>query len=310
MKTEQELKELISKSYFLVLSLREQLHILSKTLDANKKLLVETQEMFKNGFIEDTDLSQLEILVNNLTININHLRNESETALNYLKMSLGMSLENELVLTDSLKGLLESSLIDNTKSFELTKNISFQMMQTQLAIADLQVKRQQSTYLPQLSAFFNAQTNAMRNEFDFFDSDQTWFPTTVWGLNLAVPLWSSGGRSARVQQAKLNKTKLYESEKQLSTALKLEVKTAENNFQLHINEYKNSTTNIALSERIYAKTQIKFKEGLASSFELIQAHNNFLSASGTYTTSIFNVLVDKASLARLYSKATPETEKK
>ena len=302
-KTAQALREIISKNYFLVLSLREQKQILEKTLAANEKLLEETRQMFKNGFVEDTDVSQLEISVNNLTINIQHLNNESETALNYLKMNLGMPLEEDLVLSDVLNDLLEKSILTEHKTFVLGQNIDYQMMQTQLTLADLQIKREQSTYLPQLSAFFNAQTNAMRDKFNFFSSDETWFPTTVWGLNLSIPIWSSGSRSSRVQQAKLGRSKMEESAKQLNTALTLEIQTAENNFQMHSKEYQNSLKNLELSTRIYQKTQTKFKEGLASSFDLIQAHNSFLSVSGTYTTAIFNVLNDKSVLNRLYTKS-------
>lgn len=309
-KTEQGLREAISKSYFLVLSLREQKQILEKTLATNEKLLIETTQMHENGFVEDTDISQLEIIVNNLNINVQHLENESKTALNYLKMGLGMGLGDELKLTDQLSDLLEASLLSESKVFMLYQNIDFQMMQTQIALADLQTKRDQSAYLPQLSAFFNAQTNAMRDEFDFFDSKGVWFPTTVWGFSLNIPIWSSGSRSSKVQQAKLSRVKLDESSKQLNTALKLEVQTAENNFQLHTKEYKNSIKNIALSERIYQKTQMKYKEGLATSFDLIQAHNSFLDASGAYTTSIFNVLNDRVVLNRLYSQSSNESFKK
>ncbi|MDA3904452.1 MAG: TolC family protein [Bacteroidales bacterium] len=308
-KTEQSLREHISKSYFLVLSLREQKQILEKTLTANEKLLAETKQMYENGFVEDTEVSQLEILVNNLNINIENLKNESETALNYLKMNMGMGLENDLNLTDNLNDLLESSLLIESKNFDLEQNIDFQMMQTQLSIADLQIKREQSTYLPQLSAFFNAQSNAMRSEFNFFDSKETWFPTTVWGFNLNVPIWSSGSRSSKVQQAKLSRTKLDESAKQLNATLNLEVQTVENNFQLHTKEYQNSLNNIALSEKIYQKTQAKFKAGLATSFDLIQAHNNFLNASGSYTTAIFNVLNDRVALNRLYSRSKESSKK-
>ena len=309
-KTEQGLREAISKSYFLVLSLREQKQILEKTLTANEKLLIETKQMHENGFVEDTDVSQLEIIVNNLNINVQHLENESKTALNFLKMGLGMDLGNDLELTDKLSNLLEASLLSESKAFVLEQNIDLQMMQTQIALADLQTKRDQSTYLPQLSAFFNAQTNAMRDEFNFFDSKGVWFPTTVWGFNLNIPIWSSGSRSSKVQQAKLSRVKLDESSKQLNTALKLEVQTAENNFQLHTKEYQNSIKNITLSERIYKKTQMKYKEGLTTSFDLIQAHNSFLNASGAYTTSIFNVLNDRVVLNRLYSQSAIESVKK
>lgn len=299
-KTKQNLKEQISKSYYLALSLRKQKMILEKTLKTNEKLLAETRQLFQNGFAEDTDVAQLEIIYNNLSANVQHLNNESVTALNYLKLSMGMPLSESLELTDSLETLMESSIVSSLGNFLLEHNIDFQMINTQMDLAKLQLKREQSAYLPQLSAFFNAQTNAMRNEFNFFDSSETWFPTTVYGFNLNIPIWSSGSRYSKVQQAKLKYNKLEESVKQLSNVLRLEVQTAENNFQLHLQEYQNSVNNLALSEKIYEKTQTKYKEGLASSFDLIQAHNYFLNASGNYTSSILNILNDKSLLNRLY----------
>ncbi len=302
-KSEQNLKENIQKSYFLVLSIKEQIDILKKTKKANIKLLNETKKMLENGFVEDTDVDQLSLLVNNLDINIKHLSNEQATALDYLKMNMGMPIEQKLGLSDRLEDLMGFTTSKENSAFQLDNNIDFQLMKTQINLADLQIKREQSTYLPQLSAFFDAQTNAMRDQFNFLDSKGTWFPTTLWGFKLNIPIWSSGSRSAKIKQAKLTRLKLDESSKQLAASVRLEVRTAENNLSLHLNEYKSSLKNLSLSKKIYSKTQLKYKEGMTSSFDLIQAHNNFLSASGTYISSILNVLNDRVTLKRLYSQS-------
>ncbi|MBN2235977.1 MAG: TolC family protein [Bacteroidales bacterium] len=309
-KTEQGLKEQVSKNYYFTLSLRAQKEVLEKTLSANEQLLAETRQLQAAGFVERTAVTQLEIMVNNLYVNVGHLQNQIQNSLDYLKMLLGMPLEEELILTESLSELINEPSPVQATSFELHQSIDFQMMETQRALAELQLKREQSTYLPQLSAFFNAETNAMRNKYNFFDSSETWFPTTVWGINLHIPIWSSGARSSRVQQAKLARNKLDESAKQLASVLTLEAQTAKNNLDLHRKEYQISQTNLALSEDIYSNTQTKFKEGVATSFDLIQAHNNFLTASGNYTLAILNVLNDQTVLKRILEKAGSSNQKK
>lgn len=308
-KTEQNLRESIRTYYYLVLSLREQRQILEKTLAGNEKMLAENREMYKKGYLEDTEVAQLDILVSNLKTNINHLKEQANTTLNYLKMYMGMPLEEDLVLTDNINDLLEASLLNELHLFNPNNNIDFQLMQTQVALSDLQIKREQSTYLPQLSAFFTAQTNAMRDKWDFFNSKGTWYPSTLWGVNLSIPIWSSGSRYSKIQQAKLARLKLDQSAKQLDAGLRLQVETAQNNLLMHTNEYKNDKKNLELSEKIYKKTQIKYKEGIASSFDLIQAHNNFLETSKNYILSMFNILNDKTTLDKLYASSTNTTPK-
>jgi len=301
-KTEQNLRESIRMYYYLALSLRSQREIIEKTLAGNEKMLAENRVMFKKGYIEDTEVSQLEILVSNLKANIRHLGEQEKTTVNYLKMFMGMPLEEELVLTDKLDHLLEASLLGEGGVFNPANNIDFRLMQTQIALSDLQIKQAQSAYLPQLSAFFTAQTNAMRDNWDFFDSKGTWYPTTLWGVNLSIPIWSSGSRYSKVQQAKLARLKLEQSEKQLDAGLRLQVATAQSDLRMHTSEYNINKKNLELSEKIYQKTQTKYKEGVASSFDLIQAHNAFLEASKNYTISILNVLNDKNTLDNLFAK--------
>ncbi len=308
--TEILLVEQVSKSYFLILSMEENMEILDSSLVLNKALLDETRATYEAGFVEDTDVDQLEVIVNNLEGSIRNIQNEVRTARAFLKFYMGIQPNEEVVLTDDLNSVLEHLNIDYllTSPFQVEENIDFILFQTQKDLADLQVDLEKAAYLPTINAFFSAQTNAMRDTYSFFDSSLPWYPTTVWGFKMSVPIWSSGNRNAKVQQMKLNMKKMNVSEKQLTSSLQLQVQTARNNFSNMYYNYLNRQKNLEVTVKIYNKTNTKYREGMASSFDLNQAQNNFIQANTDYTLSIMDLLQNKIELEKFLTRSADQFE--
>jgi len=303
-KTEVILVEQLSKSYFLILSLQQNLHILDSSLVINQQLFQETKEMLKAGFIEDTDVDQLDVIVSQLKASIRNIENEKRTAEAFLKFYMGLPPQTKIQLTGNIDEVLNQMNMDYLlqSNFDVGENIDYLIFSQQKKLADLQIQRDKSAYLPSLNAFFNAKTSAMRDTYSFFDGSKPWYPTTVWGFQMNIPLFSSGKRHAIVQQSKLNMKKLEESEKQLTNSLQLQVQTARNNFSNKYYEYLNRKKNLELTIRIYQKTNIKYKQGMASSFDLNQAQNNFIQANSSYTLAIMDLLQNKIELEKLLTK--------
>ncbi|KAG1652316.1 Cobalt-zinc-cadmium resistance protein CzcB [Nymphon striatum] len=116
----------------------------------------------------------------------------------------------------------------------------------------------------------------------FFSSDQQWFDSSILGLDLSIPIFSSGKRSASTARAKIAlekaKTQLNEAEEQI----RLQLENSKSNYILSIEQYETSKQNLNLAERIENKNQIKYNEGLASSFELRQAQTQLYDAQQNY----------------------------
>lgn len=308
--TEILLIEQVSKSYFLILSLEENLEILDSSLVLNRALLEETRATFEAGFLEDTDVDQLEVIVNNLEGSIRNIQNEITTARAFLKFYMGIQPDEDIALIDDLEGVLNQLNIDYLlgSPFQVEENIDFILFQTQKDLADLQVDLEKSAYLPTINAFFSAQTNAMRDSYSFFDGSMPWYPTTVWGFKMTVPIWSSGNRNAKVQQMKLNMKKMNVTEKQLTSSLQLQVQTARNNFSNMYYNYLNRQKNLEVTVKIYQKTNSKYREGMASSFDLNQAQNNFIQANTDYTMSIMDLLQNKIELEKFLTRSADQFE--
>ena len=84
--------------------------------------------------------------------------------------------------------------------------------------------------------------------------------------------------------------------KEIRAKLNLQVKKSKSDYQLSIENYYTAKKNLALAERIEKKQQIKFFEGLSSSFDLAQAQNQLYSQQQKFIQSMLDVVAKKATL--------------
>ncbi|MCD4666177.1 MAG: TolC family protein [Bacteroidales bacterium] len=303
-KSEIDIKETIAKAYYAVLVTEKNQSILDSTLVDLEKMALETKEIYKIGFVEDTDVDQLDLLVTDMQASILTAENQVDIAYSYLKYYMGLSLNDSIYLTDDLNSLLaeinQTALM--TTAFDYNQNIDYIVLENQKNLSHLLLKLEKASYLPTLSAFFNAQTNAMRNDFNFFEGNKPWYPTTFWGIQLDVPIFSSGSRSAKVQQKKLELNKINEEDKKLKAGLTIQANTLRSEFYNALMVYNNKQKSLEIAKKIYKKTEIKYIEGISSSMDLLQAHNQFLTAESDYIKSIFNLLETKLTLEKLLTK--------
>jgi len=297
-RTEIEVKEAVAQTYYLVLVAGENRKILVTTLEILGKSHAEVKEMLKNGFVEESDADQLQLLVANLQNKLTMVDRQIDLAYNLLKFQMGIPVTEKISLTDGLEDLVKQSMAENlaSKSFDFKNHIDYKLMQTQKNLSLLNLKRDQSGYLPSLAAYLSVSTNAMRSEFNFFRKEEDWFRTTVLGLSLSVPIWNSGIKHYKIQQDKLQLDKINTLERQVKEGLELEVENARSTLSTFTDQYASDAENLDLAKSIYDKTLIKYKEGVATSMELTQAHNQYLTAQGNYFNTSLELLNARSKL--------------
>src|SRR5690606_38747381 len=119
-----------------------------------------------------------------------------------------------------------------------------------LEIQALTMRGQKAGYYPSLSGLFNYQQSAQRNEYNFMDSDRDWYPTSIVGLRLNVPIWSSFQRKSRVEQAEIGFQQSKMQLQQTEESLKLGVDRARSNYANAFKTWENQKESIALARRI------------------------------------------------------------
>jgi outer membrane protein TolC len=118
----------------------------------------------------------------------------------------------------------------------------------------------------------------------------------VVGLDIQIPLFSSGARGARVGQARLDLEKARNSKRYLAEGLKLGLMQARLDFFNAFGRSKSTEENVKLARKIYNKTLEKYRQGTATSLELAQTHNQYLTAESNYTAAVVELLNAKIQL--------------
>lgn len=303
-KTNIDIKEMVINSYGNVLLAQENIAILEKNIASLQKTLNDTRATYKNGLIEEESVEQLEITLASLESTLNYNNRLLDITYKMLKINLGIDINDEITLTDKLDTLTVQNMdaAFSSSEFDVNSNITYKMATNFEEQRTLEYKLEKSKALPSLSANVNFGYSAFKDEFQFFTQHQNWFNYSNVGLSLNVPIFSSLARSSRTQQAKIAldqaKTQLSETEQKL----KLQYATAKTEYEYSIADYQTAKNNLNLAERIEKKQQIKFTEGLSTSFDFNDAQRQLYTAQQKYLQTMVNIINKKASLEKIITQ--------
>ncbi len=227
-----------------------------------------------------------------------------EITLQMLNLVLGLPIETPTILTENLDDLtqkeIDFGLIDS--EFNIENNVDYKMAANLNEQRFLELKLAKSRALPTLNAFINYGGNSFSNDFNFLDSGQQWFGSSILGVDLNIPIFSSLGRSASTQRAKIALEKAKTQFTEAQAQIRLQLESAKSDYILAIEQYGTSKEKSELAERIENKNQVKYEEGLATSFELRQAQTQLYTSQQEYLQSMVDVINKKTALENILNK--------
>lgn len=297
-KTDLEVKRNVISAYGNVLVSQERVKFLKENLENVEGNLKEITKVYENGMTELENVEQLTITYSNLKNSLNYAVKLGNTSENILKMVIGLPLENEIILSDNLSGLtlkkIDMGLID--KPISIDQNIDYIIANNEKKSQETLLRLEKSRALPTISAYVQGTYKGNSDSFDFLDSNQKWYGSSVAGVTMSIPVFSSLRRSAKTQQAKIEVAKASEELLQTEKRVLIELENAKTNYQFAINNFQNAQKNLSLAKKIEKKNGIKFIEGIASSFELRQAQMQLYSIQNELLQSMLEVINKKTNL--------------
>lgn len=300
-KTEQEVKKAIINAYGNVLLAEESVAILEKNLKTVQKNFDETSVIYENGLAEQEDVEQLEITLLGLKNNLSRGRRLRDISYEILNITLGVPVENKITLTEDLDALAMQyyDLEILSKQIPVEENIDYRIAKNSAEAAAIQLRLQKAKALPRLSGFVNYGYSGFSDEFTFLNSDQKYFGQSILGVSLDIPIFSSGMRSSRTQQREIAYEQAILDLEQTENTVKSKINQAKTEYEFSLENYQNQKRNLELAERIENKNQIKFFEGLSSSFDLSEAQRQLYAAQQSYLQSMLEVINNKTTLENL-----------
>ena len=297
-KTDLQVRQSVIDAYGNVLLAEESIAIFNRNIEVLEKNLYETNKIYENGLEEEESVEQLKITLTGVKSSLNNTERLKTIAYQMLNINLGLDVYNPLILTDDLAELTEENkslaLLNTEENPENT--IDYQIAKNDTEAKALMLKLEKSKALPTLNAFINGGYSSYSDDFAFTKKSQDWFGSSLFGLNLSIPIFSSGMRSASTQRASINldksKTDLLETEQRI----KLQIASAKSDYQFAMEDFENKKESLKLAERIEQKNQTKFFEGIGSSFELRQAQTQLYTAQQELLQAMLDVVNSKAAL--------------
>jgi len=303
-KTDLEVRKATINAYGNVLLSLESIAIYESNITILKNNLRETKAIFENGLTEEENVEQLQITLKQVTSGHQNAKRLNSIAHQMLNITIGVALHTKITLTETLEVLaLKNVDLDllNT-SDEIKSTIDYKIAANDKRSKELLLKLEKTKALPSLSAFINGGYAGNNEQFDFLNKEQQWFGSSLFGVSLNVPIFSSGQRSAKTQRARINLEKATSNLSDTEKQLKFQVATAKSNYQFAIEQFNTSKESITLAERIEKKNQIKFFEGITTSFDLRQAQQQLYSTQQEYLQSMLEVINNKVTLETLLNK--------
>ncbi|TVZ07949.1 outer membrane protein TolC [Cellulophaga sp. RHA_52] len=293
-----DVRKAVVEAYGNVLLAEESAAILEKNKTALEKNLNETQKIFENGLTEEESVEQLQITLASITNQLKNAIRLKKITVQMLNLVMGLELDNPTKLTEDLDILTEKQIDFNLVESDLVleNNVDYKMALNLNEQRALELKLEKSKALPTLNAFVNFGYTAYSQEFDFLKKETDWFNSSILGFDLNIPIFSSLRRSASTQRAKIALEKAKTQKTEAEESLRLSWENAKSEYILAIEQYQTNKDNLGLAERIEKKNQVKYFEGLTTSFELRQAQTQLYAVQQEYLQSMVDVINKKTAL--------------
>lgn len=288
-KAEIDIRDAVSQAYYMVLISQRYQTVMQENLANTQKLYDETKVYYQNGFREELDVDQLKILLKTAENEVFRSERELKIAKTVLKYAMGYNLDMEISLSDDLEiFVLPLVQNQNTISFDFDNHIDYRLAMSNYQISEKLLKLEKVAYLPKLNGFYNYGKLTFTDNANVFKEE--WYKSSMIGLQASVPIFNSGQKRSKVQQARIELDKAETNRKLAEITLQKDYLTALAEMETAVEKFLNDRESRDLAKNIKDKTQIKFNNGMVSSAELSQQETQFINSFQALVSSTMQLL--------------------
>lgn len=293
--TELDIKETVYNSYYTILVSERLMDIIKKNLENMSEVQTHTENMYKAGTAEITDVDQIRITVGQLKNSLLSMQRTVDVNYNLLRLQLGLQAGTPIELTDRLENFLTEDGFQklSAQAFDINENSQYQLMQTQEELQKKMVGLKKWAYAPTISASYSYSYQIKSGLFSA--------PHTA-GVTMSIPLFSGLQRKAQLDQEKITLDQTTLNKSLLEDQLNLQEEQYKFALKNALEDYNLQKENIIVAKKVLDNYQYKYNAGAVSSLDLTQANNNYLQAENNYTSACLTLLQAQTQLDKLYNQ--------
>jgi outer membrane protein TolC len=300
--TKEEVMYNLVQAYELAAVSKENLVFMDSMVMITQELIDKQENYLELGLMLQEDMDQLNYSLLTAKQSKTQAEVQYQNALELLKFCMGYPMNQEIEITATPADLMSTP---GKTGGDVTTNLTYQVMSDNVTLQEYVIQNDQSAYLPTLNAYMQHGFNAFRNEFDFFDSSQNWFTQTSWGLQLNIPILSSGQRYYKTAQSKVALLKAQNELDQMEQTLTMQSLQANNNLESARSNYELQQENVKLARSIYENELAKEQIGKGNSILVTQKYNQLVVAQAQLVGSTLELLQAQLELNKIYNNLLP-----
>lgn len=286
-----ELRNQIKKAYFSYLMIQESYNVLlanyENTLQNNKIIA----DKFSQGLVSEFEKLRADVQLENQKPNLVATKNAIELSKKLLKMLMGVDI-NEPIIFDG--NLVDFEAEMNTKAIPVKEALSL-MNNSDLKQLDLSIQQLHRTKslllassLPTLTMTGLYQYASQANDFDF--ANYNWFPYSMVGFSLQIPLVSWVGTSYKIKQTQLNIQNIQDTKQTIERTMWINVYTNIDNIDKAIENHTSAKETLKMAQRAYDIAKRQYEVGMSTWLDLNNAELALTRSQLQFLQSIHDYL--------------------
>ena len=215
-----------------------------------------------------------------------------------MKFQIGIPLTQGLKLLGNLNEDILENFDFDLSDFDYNKRIEYSILKTDRNLKSYDLKNNRSQYLPQIYANYNYGYNSSTSNYDLFFDSNRWKSFGKIGLQVIVPIFDGFLKRSKINQSKY---KIEQIDNQLlflerSIDLQLNQSVVDYSNSKESLEITNKNLDLALS--IYKASEKKYKEGVGSNLEVLNANTGLKQAQNNYYNAVYELIISKINLEK------------
>ena len=302
-KTKVDVIEQVTKSYYLVLVNQVRTELIDANIKTIESTLNDTRELYENGFAEKIDVTRLQVQLNNLKAERQGVDQAINSSLNILKLSMGMSMVESLRLTDELDGFDFEYSLSEILQYNVQDRVEARQLDYLKNLAVLDIKNVYSQYIPKVTLNAGWGRNTGSDQFGrLWNNERRWFTSSNVGINVSIPLFDGLRKKYSVERKKYQLETLDNQYSQLTNNLKQQLLDAKEALDVNLQRLQVQEENMALAQEVSEITREKYKEGVGSNLEVINAEDDYKEAEINYLSALYDAIIAKVNLDKALGK--------
>ncbi len=282
---------LVSKAFYDEILSVQQLQVIEEDINRIERSLKDAFYQYQSGITDKTDYKRATITLNNANAQKKNAEESMKAKYAYLKELMGYPAAADFELKYDTTQMKQEIYIDTLQPVIYNNRIEIQLLQTQKNLQQYNLKYNQWSFLPDVSAFGNYNMNYLNNNFSKVYSKS--FPNSYTGLLLSIPVFQGGKRVQLIKQARLQIEQVNNTILNIQHNINTEHEQALATYKSNLYNYLSQQENVSLAREVYDVIQLQYRSGVKAYIEVINSETDLRTAQINLYNALYQLLSSK-----------------